>query len=212
MVRIEACDRLPHGGFEGGGRGLKASRQVGESSQFRFELVDECISVVLAKARREFAPLRSAPSTLMRYSAPSGRERRLRQHVRLPTRFAGSVSMATVLIVEDDYFLADELRQSLTEAGHKVVGTAPSFERAAEIAASSPPQVALVDYRLKGSRDGLAVAEHLRKLGTHIIYVTSEPDAVRLADGRAEIVPKPYDMNELVRAVAHVVQSAERDQ
>jgi hypothetical protein len=24
-------------------------------------------------------------------------------------------------------------------------------------------------------------------------------------------VPKPYDMNELVRSVAHVVQSAERD-
>jgi DNA-binding response OmpR family regulator len=119
--------------------------------------------------------------------------------------------MATVLIVEDDFFLADELGQSLTEAGHTVAGKALGFEDAAEIAAASPPQVALVDYRLKGSRDGIAVAEYLRKLGTHIIYVTSEPDAVRLVDGLAEIVPKPYDMNELVRSVAHVVQSAERD-
>jgi DNA-binding response OmpR family regulator len=120
--------------------------------------------------------------------------------------------MATVLIVEDDFFLADELAQSLTEAGHVVPGKAPSFEDAAEIAALSPPQVALVDYRLRGERDGVAVAEHLRKLGTHIIYVTSEPDAIRLVDGLAEIVPKPYDLNELIRAVDHIVQSAKRDQ
>jgi DNA-binding NarL/FixJ family response regulator len=55
--------------------------------------------------------------------------------------------MAAVLIVEDDFFLASELGQSLTEAGHTVVGEASSFEDAAKIAAASPPQVALVDYR-----------------------------------------------------------------
>src|SRR5690242_9544487 len=87
-----------------------------------------------------------------------------------------------------------------------------SFEIAAEIAASTPPKVALVDYRLRGLRDGIAVAKHLRKLGTHVIYVTSEPDAIRLVDGLAEIVPKPYDMNELIQAVDHIVRSAEREQ
>jgi hypothetical protein len=83
--------------------------------------------------------------------------------------------MATVLIVEDDFVLAYTLDQALTKAGHVVVGRAPRFEDAVEIAAVRPPEIALVDYRLKGPRDGVAVAEHLRKLGTHIIYVTADP-------------------------------------
>lgn len=120
--------------------------------------------------------------------------------------------MATVLIVEDDFLLAGALKHVLIDAGHEVVGSAPTFEDAVEIAAAKPPQVALVDFRLRGPRNGVAVAEHLRKLGTHIIYVTSEPDAVRLVDGLAEIVPKPYDFDTLMRAVADIVQSAEREQ
>ena len=118
--------------------------------------------------------------------------------------------MATVLIVEDNLFLAHELEWVLSDAGHTVIGKAPSFDDVVRIAASQPPEIALVDHRLKGPRDGVSVARHLRSLGTKVIYVTAEADHVRLVNGEAaEILSKPYDTDDLIRAVARVVRSAE---
>jgi DNA-binding response OmpR family regulator len=119
--------------------------------------------------------------------------------------------MATVLIVEDQVFLAAELESALIEAGHSVIGKAASFDEAVRIAGTMPPEIAVVDHRLKGPHDGVAVAKHLRSLGTTIIYVTAEADHVRLVnDQAADIVSKPYDMDQLVLAVARLVKGAER--
>ena len=119
-------------------------------------------------------------------------------------------NMAKVLIVEDNYLLAAELEDALVEAGHTVIGKAPSFEDAVRTVASGPPDVALIDHRLKGPKDGIAVARHLRTLGTKVIYVTAEADHVRLVNGEAaDIVSKPYTEDELILAVARVVRSAE---
>jgi DNA-binding response OmpR family regulator len=119
--------------------------------------------------------------------------------------------MTTVLIVEDNYVLAAELELALAGAGHTVIGKAPSFEAVVRIVASGAPEVALIDHRLKGPRDGVAVAQHLRKLGTKIIYATAEAQHVRLVNGEAaEILSKPYSEKELICAVARVVKSAEQ--
>jgi CheY-like chemotaxis protein len=85
--------------------------------------------------------------------------------------------MASVLVVEDDSILAYVLERVLIQAGHKVVGTAASFAKAVSIAASAPPELALVDFHLSGPENGALVAQHLRQLGTKIIYVTARADA-----------------------------------
>jgi DNA-binding response OmpR family regulator len=118
--------------------------------------------------------------------------------------------MARVLIVEDDFFLAYELEGALVEAEHTVIGKASSFQDAARIVASELPDVALVDHRLKGPRDGVAVARYLRERGAKVIYVTAEADHVRLVnDQAADIVSKPYNPDELILAIARVVKAAE---
>ena len=118
--------------------------------------------------------------------------------------------LASVLVVEDDYILAYSLQRVLISAGHTVVGIASSFDEAIGIAAAERPQLALVDYKIKGAKDGVEVARHLRELGIKIIYVTGSTDEVRLIDGVSEVVPKPYDNDDLLRAVERVIASTER--
>jgi DNA-binding response OmpR family regulator len=118
--------------------------------------------------------------------------------------------MTSILIVENDFLLADDLQHVLVAAGYEVVGTAADFDAALEIGRSRKPQLALVDYKLQGNKDGIIVARHLRQLGTKIIYVTANANEVRLIDGMTQIVPKPFDEAELLRAVRRVLTSAER--
>lgn len=117
--------------------------------------------------------------------------------------------MASVLIVEDDSILAYVLERTLAGAGHTVVGTAASLTKAVRIAASVTPELALVDFHLRGPENGALVAQHLRQLGTKIIYVTANADQVRLIDGVAEVVPKPFDDHVLLKAVERVIASAQ---
>lgn len=116
--------------------------------------------------------------------------------------------MASVLVVEDDALLAYALERTLSRAGHKVVGTAASFARAVSIAASSPPDLALIDFHLRGPENGTLVAHCLRQLGAKIIYVTASADEVRMIDGSTEIVPKPFEDDALLKAVQRVIASA----
>jgi CheY-like chemotaxis protein len=115
--------------------------------------------------------------------------------------------MALVLVVEDDSILAYVLERVLTKAGHDVIGTAASFAKAVSIAASVPPELALVDFHLSGPENGTLVAHRLRQLGTKIIYVTANAEQVRLIDGSAEIVAKPFKDDVLLKAVERVIAS-----
>jgi CheY-like chemotaxis protein len=117
--------------------------------------------------------------------------------------------MASVLVVEDDAILAYVLERVLIKAGHKVIGTAGGFSKAVSIATSAPPDLALVDFHLSGPENGALVANHLRELGTKIIYVTANVDEVRLIDGDAEIVAKPYTDDVLLAAVRRVIAPAQ---
>jgi CheY-like chemotaxis protein len=117
--------------------------------------------------------------------------------------------MASVLVVEDDSILAYVLERILSKAGHKVVGTAASFAKAVSIASTAPPELALVDFHLRGPENGALVAQRLRQLGTKIIYVTASAEQVRLIDGVTEIVTKPFKDDVLLEAVERVIASAQ---
>ena len=118
--------------------------------------------------------------------------------------------MATVLIVEDDFLVAHLLSDDVTDAGHTVMGPAASLDEALRIAQPNPPHVALVDCRLRGRWDGVALAGPLRKLGIVVIYVTGEVEAVRRADPVAVVVAKPYDPHELLRTIESATKSPPR--
>ena len=109
---------------------------------------------------------------------------------------------ANVLIVEDEFLVALELEDILTDAGHTVVGIVP--DQASIDALPRPPQVALVDLNLRDGPSGPTIAQVLaEKFGTIIVYVTANPSQIgRPAPTAIGIVQKPFSQHAILAAVA----------
>ena len=83
----------------------------------------------------------------------------------------------SVLIVEDEAIVAEDLRQTLIEQGFDAFAVASSGEEALARAAARRPDVVLMDIRIQGPLDGIAVAAALReRFGMPIIFLTAHAD------------------------------------
>lgn len=112
----------------------------------------------------------------------------------------------SILIVEDEIFVALDAEAILTDSGHKVVGFAASAAEAIEKTAQLRPDLILMDVRLNGPRDGIDAADEIkRRCGIPIIIVTAHEDATTKARaarvGAAAIVSKPFTRESLLGAV-----------
>ena len=121
-----------------------------------------------------------------------------------PASFDASVS--SILIVEDEARIADDIRERLTRFGFQVVGTADTADIAVQTAASKQPDLVLMDIRLKGTRDGIeAGAEILNRLRIPVVYLMAHSDkaALRRAEetGPFGYLLKPFQETELLVAV-----------
>lgn len=77
-----------------------------------------------------------------------------------------------VLIVEDEYLLADDLSDALSDVGAKVVGPAGSIEQATALILSREPiDVAILDVNLRGEMV-FPVADALRQRGIPFAFAT----------------------------------------
>ena len=111
-----------------------------------------------------------------------------------------------ILVVEDEYLVAAQVRQALGDAGFKVVGMAATGEEALAIAARENPALALVDVSLGGPMDGIEVALAMfRKHGVRSILATAHYDHETWSRAEPESslgwLPKPYSMNTLLLKV-----------
>ncbi|HEY6077552.1 MAG TPA: response regulator [Polyangiaceae bacterium] len=111
-----------------------------------------------------------------------------------------------VMIVEDERVVATHVERSLRDAGYTVTGIAASAAEAAHLADSSPPDVALVDIRLRGSIEGFAIAERLRNdADVPVVYMTAHTDDDTLQraarTGAYGYVVKPFTIGEVKSAL-----------
>ncbi|MFC1458468.1 response regulator [Microvirga arabica] len=111
-----------------------------------------------------------------------------------------------VLVVEDEYYVADDLRRALEKCGAEVIGPIPTLDRALPIAESEDLTCAVLDINLRGE-SGLRVAETLQQRNVPFVYSTgysrtSIPEALK---GAAHL-EKPFRIEELLRAVSQVVR------
>jgi two-component system, response regulator PdtaR len=82
-----------------------------------------------------------------------------------------------VLIVEDEFFISLDMQGLLHALGHVVVGIAVSADEAVRIAQREHPDVALMDIRLVGARDGIDAAEEiLSRFAVPTLFVTANTD------------------------------------
>ena len=66
--------------------------------------------------------------------------------------------MTSVLIVENHFAVAHELRRILEDAGYEVIGLAPDTHAAVALAEEKPPEIAIVDLKLAVDLDGVKTA------------------------------------------------------
>lgn len=91
------------------------------------------------------------------------------------------------LIVEDEILIADTLKRYLQKQGHKVVGTAISYEEATEIYKEEKPDLTLLDIRLNGSKTGIDVAQFIQNQDytCPYIYLSSQLDSHSIERAKA---------------------------
>jgi len=117
------------------------------------------------------------------------------------------MTQASVMVVEDELIVAENLRVVLSGMGYRVTGTAGDSAEAIELAGQSRPDLILMDIVLEGSEfDGIETARKIA--GFHevpIVFVTAYAD-----DGTLErvkgIAPfayilKPFNERELYSAI-----------
>jgi DNA-binding NarL/FixJ family response regulator len=126
-----------------------------------------------------------------------------------PTEDRGSVvgvKPLRVLVVEDEHLVALGIERALLDAGMQVAGIAATAEAAIDLALSEAPDVAVMDIRLAGPRDGVdAALELFRRFGVRCVFATAHHDLAtqqRAAPAQPLAwVPKPYRPQTLVRAI-----------
>lgn len=107
-----------------------------------------------------------------------------------------------VLLVEDNFIIALDTEDMLRQLGVESVRSAGNVTRALELIDADVPDFALLDVNL-GDEKCFEIAERLRDLGVPFAFATGYGDnhALPAAFADAPIVPKPYNSDDLERAL-----------
>jgi two-component SAPR family response regulator len=109
-----------------------------------------------------------------------------------------------VLVVEDEYLLADDLRCTLEEAGATVVGPAGTSWSAYKLIQNEHIHLALVDINLHGVRI-FPIAHLLREKHIPFVFVTGyEHGAIPVELMDIEYLGKPVPAEKLLHTVARL--------
>ncbi len=111
--------------------------------------------------------------------------------------------MISVLIVEDDFMIADCLEEILLEAGYDVCGICGTVADAIELGERLRPDLGVIDVRLSDGGDGTKVAKALRQRGAFgVLYVTGNPEYPVSSGAEGEgCLTKPYSAGSLIAAL-----------
>jgi len=119
-----------------------------------------------------------------------------------------SLSGRRVLVVEDEYFIAWDMGDSLARAGAEVAGPVADAEQALAAIEADALDAAVLDVNLKGDTV-YAVADRLKARGIPYLFATGEVQIADRSDYRSRPkLEKPILGNELLRAVGKLVAPA----
>lgn len=122
--------------------------------------------------------------------------------------------MARILVVEDDYFVAQDTCDLLKDAGFEIVAVTGRGEEAIEAARTLRPDLTLMDITLASQMDGVEAAIALRAMELPVIFTSAHTDPKTLARG-AKANPlgwlaKPFDQHAMVQAVSAALASDQK--
>ncbi|CCM78262.1 PAS domain S-box protein [Rhizobium mesoamericanum] len=129
-----------------------------------------------------------------------------------PTRlYGGTVDMTgapdltgkTVLVVEDDYYIASDTAAALRGAGAEVLGPCPTEEDVLRLLEEETPTAVVLDLNLGGGGPRFEIARKLVERGTPFVFLTGyNPDVI--PDELADVtrLQKPITLRDIVEAVS----------
>lgn len=95
----------------------------------------------------------------------------------------------TVLIVEDEFIVANNLRQVVQRFGYEVIDIAASAAEAEELLLKNTPDIVLLDIRLQGERTGIDIARKLKADNIAFIYLSANSSQKILEEAKTT---EPY--------------------
>ena len=120
----------------------------------------------------------------------------------------GTLLGKNVLVVENEWLIADDLRRSLASEGARVLGPVASVDQAlALIDKTVKIDAAVLDIHLNGGSDVYAVAERLRELDIPFMFATGY-DQLGIRCDFAEVphVTKPFQPSSLGGVLATIAE------
>lgn len=103
-----------------------------------------------------------------------------------------------ILVIEDEWLVASDVKATLEAIGSKVIGPVGSIESAEEAISTEIIRVALVDLNLGGVK-AFGLAKELLRKGIPVVVATGYDE--RVLDGELKNVPvlsKPYSEQALI--------------
>ena len=94
-----------------------------------------------------------------------------------------------ILIVEDEFVVANDLEIMLEAAGYETMGIAVSVKAAIEEIAKNIPDLVLLDIQLQGTLSGIDLARQLKTRHIAFVYLSANSDQTTLQKAKAT---EPY--------------------
>lgn len=112
----------------------------------------------------------------------------------------------SILIVEDEVFIAQDLKETLEEVGYKNVFKARNYTQAVEILNSKNIDFAMLDINLNDSMTGIDVGNYiLKNLNIPFVYLTSYSDSETIAKVKhtkpSAYLLKPFNRDHLLASL-----------
>lgn len=94
-----------------------------------------------------------------------------------------------ILIIEDEFIVANDLQLTLEKGGYHVCGIASSVKEALEIIKQQKPSLAILDIQLRGKLTGIDLAKELKEQDIAFVYLSANSSRQVLEEAKAT---EPY--------------------
>jgi len=121
-----------------------------------------------------------------------------------------------ILIVEDEVFIAEDLRDTLEELGYEVCSVCYDSEKAAKELYRCVPDLVMLDITIRGQKDGIQLAEIINEHHQMpFIYLTSHSDKETLRRAKHTrprgYIVKPFKESDLASSIEIALYSHGED-
>lgn len=118
-----------------------------------------------------------------------------------------------ILIVEDNFIIAEDLKSILIDLEYNVVDIAMSYYEAIETIISKQPDLCLLDIVIKGEKDGITLAETINKdFGIPFLFITSHSDKHTVERAKNTLpkgyIIKPFDQDDVYTSIEMAAAAA----